>query len=91
MDLGLLFGYFVVLLEEGSGLLVLGFVWAGGLEFFSLVDVVEVVNAEEEGRAVDQVFQEVGLFDLDTIGARVHLCGWLFAWCWLLDCYLLLL
>lgn len=65
--------------------------WAGGLEFFALVDVVEVVNAEEEGRAVDQVFQEVGLFDLNTIGGRVHLWCWLFAWCWLLDCYLLLL
>lgn len=56
MDLGLLFGDFVVLLEKGNGLLGLGFVRAGRLEFFAFVDVVEVVNAEEEGRAVDQVF-----------------------------------
>lgn len=56
MDLGLLFGDFVVLLEEGSGLLGLWFVGAGGLEFFAFVDVVEVVDAEKEGRTVYQIF-----------------------------------
>ena len=56
LDLGLLFGYLVVVLDERGGLLVLRFLWAYFLELFSFVDVVEIVDAEEESSAVDQVF-----------------------------------
>jgi hypothetical protein len=63
-----LLGYFVVVLEEGSGLVGRGVREGVGMRvgvrmgLFALVYMVEVVNTDADGDSVDEVFEDVPLF-----------------------------